>query len=82
MSETERLGPPTKWELAMAMKWEVLNIARTFHHIPGNDITEVEQKFLEVWRSIPAKRRQAALDFEIPSPDREEKLAKMRRALA
>lgn len=81
MSETQQLGPPTKWELAMAMKWEVLNIARTFHHIPDNDITEVEGKFLKVWRSIPAKRRQAALDFEYPGLVESPVRRAMRRAL-
>jgi hypothetical protein len=53
--------------LDQALAWIVLNAVRAFHQTTADDITGAEERFLKIWREIPAERRQAALDFELPN---------------
>lgn len=81
MASTEDLGPPTEYELAMALRWTIVNGIRLFFNVPPDDILPGEAKFLEAWRAIPLERRQAALDHPVEVPDHDE-AEKMRAVLA
>jgi hypothetical protein len=76
-------APPTEAEINMAFAWTLLNTIRLFHAVPFEDVLPGEQRFLEKWRSIPAERRQAALEFQFPvrtEADREEEERQKRAA--
>ena len=64
--------PPTERELDLAFTWIILNSIRLFFRVQPDDVNEGEERFLKIWRAIPAERRQTALDFVQPVPDPEE----------